>query len=101
MSLAPLILGYFSDSSQQPLVGTLTLLSLPWILAGVIKIAYDIILYGLYLCDNKLKHGEENAEAADRKEAVSGGVNVEPRLGPDHRPLLRPAANDQLESDFD
>lgn len=73
MSLAPLLLGYMSDS--RPVEGVFALFSLPWMLAGVIKIAYDLILYSLYLCDNAVKDGEKNAERADKKEAAESSIN--------------------------
>jgi len=70
MSLAPLLLGYMSDSRAE-VGGALTLFSFPWILAGSIKIAYDLILYALYLCDGTMNQGEKNAEAADLAEAAA------------------------------
>lgn len=68
MSLAPLLLGFFMDS--RPVAGALTLFSTPWVLAGAIKIVYDLLLYGLYLCDGAVQRGEAAADAADRREAA-------------------------------
>ena len=67
MSMAPLLLGWFS--SARPATGWL--FSTPWLLAGAVKIAYDLLLYGLYLSDNTMRHGEANAARADRAEAVA------------------------------
>jgi MFS family permease len=49
---------------------------------GLIKIFYDIILYGLYLTDDSLKQGESNAAAADRSEAkaAASGSSAEAPL---------------------
>jgi len=75
MSLAPLLLGFMSDS--RPVQGAL--FSLPWVLAGAIKIAYDLLLYGLYLTDPTVRQGEARADAADKREAQeaagSGGAS--------------------------
>jgi MFS family permease len=69
MSLAPLLVGYMTPTPGSSNVGMLTIFSLPWIISGLLKIVYDLLLYGLYLSDPKLRHGEANAAAADKKES--------------------------------
>lgn len=71
MSLAPLLLGYLSTSAP----GTLAFNS-PWLIAGAVKIAYDIILYTLYRCDKTMSSGEAVAaeERADDARAAGAGA---------------------------
>ena len=78
MSLAPLLLGWFS--SARP--ATSWLFSAPWLLAGAVKIAYDLLLYGLYLSDNTMRHGEANAARADRAEAAAAEGKSEQQRAP-------------------
>ena len=73
MSLAPLLLGYMMDA--RPVEGAWTVFSLPWVLAGAIKIAYDLLLYGLYLCDRTVHRGEALAEASDKREALAAAAD--------------------------
>ena len=96
MSLAPLLLG--AMSAARPASGWL--FCAPWLLAGGVKIAYDLILYGLYLSDKSMRHGEANAARADRAEeaaaAAEGGSKGAPLLGDEGRgaqqePLLSDA----------
>ena len=81
MSLAPLLLGYMS--SARP--ATSLLFCAPWVIAGVIKIIYDLLLYGLYKCDGSMRHGEANAAKADVAEAKAAASSKkalsEPLLG--------------------
>ena len=74
MSLAPLLLGYMMDS--RPVAGAFTLFSLPWVLAGGIKIAYDLLLYGLYLCDSTVQEGEALADASEKREAAAAAAEA-------------------------
>ena len=69
MSLAPLLLGYLSAAAP----GTLAFNS-PWLIAGGVKIAYDVILYSLYRCDGTMSDGEAAAakeRAADKAAAAA------------------------------
>ena len=71
-SLSPLLLGYLSSAPVDSWV-----FSSPWVIAGFTKIAYDIILYSLYLCDNTMTQGEANATAADARERKEGSVSAQ------------------------
>jgi predicted MFS family arabinose efflux permease len=73
MSLAPLLLGYLS--SARPTTGWL--FASPWLIAGVVKIGYDLLLYGLYLSDNTMRHGEANAANADKAESAAAAAAAE------------------------
>jgi MFS family permease len=77
MSLAPLLLGYLSSAPP----GSLAFNS-PWIIAGVVKIAYDIILYTLYRCDGTMTSGEvvaakERADDAKSEAAAAASAASE------------------------
>jgi MFS family permease len=67
MSLAPLLLGYLSAAP----VGSAAF-NAPWLIAGAVKIVYDIVLYTLYRCDGTMSSGEAVAakeRADDAKDA--------------------------------
>lgn len=68
MSLAPTLLGYLSSAPRGSVEQSFNF-NAPWIIAGAIKIAYDIILYSLYVCGRGLKENEAKAAAKDVAEA--------------------------------
>jgi len=70
-SLSPLLLGYLSAAP-----GASWQFSSPWVIAGVIKIAYDIALYSLYLCDAGMKQGEAAAVVLDTKERKAAAAEA-------------------------
>jgi MFS family permease len=85
MSLAPLLLGYLS--SARPATGWL--FSAPWVISGALKITYDLLLYGLYLSDNTMRHGEANAARADKAEAAAAEAEAgKDKRAQQHEPLL-------------
>lgn len=63
MSLAPIFVGYLSGAPPGSM-----LFNSPWVIAGVIKMAYDIILYSLYVCGSGLKANELAAAEKDLTE---------------------------------
>lgn len=67
MSLAPLALGYLSSASVGSVTETINF-NAPWIISGSIKIAYDIILYSLYVCGKGLKANEASAAEKEKLE---------------------------------
>ena len=76
MSLAPLLLG--AMSAARPASGWL--FCAPWLIAGGVKIAYDLLLYGLYLSDKSMRHGEANAARADKAEERAAAAAAEDNL---------------------
>lgn len=67
MSLAPLAVGYLSTKP----VGS-TLFDSPFMIAGVIKCFYDVILYGLYLHDATMTAGETTNDRLQLEEGGQG-----------------------------
>jgi MFS family permease len=65
---APLVVGYLSSLPKDSLW-----FSSPWVIAGVLKCAYDVMLYSLYLCDRTMKDGEQNNDAMNREEKEGHG----------------------------
>lgn len=63
MSTAPLLVGLLSSADRHSIW-----FSSPWIIAGVIKISYDIILYSLYVCGRGLRDNEAAAALRDAAE---------------------------------
>jgi MFS family permease len=88
MSLAPLLLGYLSSQPHSNL-----LFSSPFIIAGVLKCIYDVTLYGLYLADATMKHGE------DRNEAMNKAETADRAKVANDRTAINSAANDNLKDD--
>ena len=68
MALAPLLLGYLSSAPSRTLR-----FDSPWLIAGVVKCLYDVILYALYRCDGTLTGGEA-AAAKDRAAAATAAA---------------------------
>lgn len=66
MSAAPSVLGYLSAAPRGSF-----LFASPWVIAGVIKIVYDLVLYGLYLSDTTMNTGEAKAGERDAAEAAA------------------------------
>lgn len=67
MSVAPILLGYFS--SAHPRSGWL--FAAPWLVAGGVKIFYDVTLYALYLSDSRLNKAEEEQRGREAAESVA------------------------------
>jgi len=66
MALAQPALGALGDRAAGS-----ALFSAPFFIAGAVKVLYDVTLYGLYLSDGALRHGEARADAADKSEAAA------------------------------
>jgi predicted MFS family arabinose efflux permease len=69
MSLAPIILGWLSSAAVGD-VASSPLFNAPWIISGVIKIIYDISLYGLYACGTGIRDAEKKAAEKDKAEGA-------------------------------
>jgi len=76
MSAAPAVLGFLSAAPAGSF-----LFSSPWVIAGAIKIAYDLILYGLYLADTTMNTGEAKAGERDAAEAKAAADTARAAAG--------------------
>ncbi len=54
MAAAPLVVGYLSSLPVHSMW-----FSAPWVIAGGLKIIYDVALYALFLRDTTMREGEE------------------------------------------
>jgi MFS family permease len=70
-AFAPLVVGYLASMPKDS-----PWFSSPWVIAGVLKCTYDVMLYGMYLCDRTMKDGEKNNDAMNRDEK-GGNANKE------------------------
>ena len=90
MSLAPLLLGYLSAAPAGSAA-----FNAPWLIAGAVKIAYDIILYALYRCDGTMSSGE----AVAAKERADDAKDARAAEAAAAREAAQPAGDDAGDDD--